>query len=102
MVESFDLICFSEAKIDVTDVISFPGYCNIAQPRKQKFLRKSGGISVYFKNKWENYIRQIDTESDYVLWLEIDKSLFRTDENLIFGAIYVPPESSKFLVRMSL
>ena len=51
MVESFDLICFSESKIDDTDVISFPGYCNIAQPRKQKFLRKSGGISVYFKNK---------------------------------------------------
>ena len=58
MVESFDLICFSESKIDDTDVISFPGYCNIAQPKKQKFLRKSGGISVYLKNKWEiTYVR---------------------------------------------
>ena len=44
-VQRFDLRCFSETKIDETDVISFLGYDSIDQPRKQPFLRKPGGIA---------------------------------------------------------
>ena len=88
----FDLLCFNETKIDEIDVISFPGYDSIHQPRKQPFLRKSGGISIYFKDEFSRFY----TPSDYVSWISIDKALLHLDENLILGSIYIPPESSNF------
>ena len=96
MVKSYDLVCFTESKIDNTDIISFPGYTSFTQPRKQRFCRKSGGISVYSKITFSKYIKQIDTDSDYILWLEIDKKLMNLDENLILGTVYLPPENSNF------
>lgn len=67
------MICFSESKIDQTDVISFPGYGSFMQPRKQNFLRKSGGISIYFKENLSKYITKVESESDYILWIELNK-----------------------------
>ncbi|MEW8548622.1 MAG: reverse transcriptase family protein [Candidatus Thiodiazotropha sp.] len=96
MVENYDLLCFTETKIDETDIISFPGYCNFSQPRKQSYQRKSGGISVYFRENLSKYIRHLQTESDYVLWIEIDKIFSKTDENVILGTIYIPPENSNY------
>ena len=95
-VKNYDLVCFSESKIDATDIISFPGYCCYDQPRKQNYIRRSGGISVYFDEKLVNYISKIDTDSDYVLWIELSKHLFNLDENVILGAVYILPEGSNF------
>ena len=92
-VQRFDLLCFSESKIDETDVISFPGYDSIDQPRKQPFLRKSGRISIYFKDEFSRFITKIETASDYVLWISIDKALTHMDENWILDAVYVPPKN---------
>lgn len=96
LVNSYDLICFSESKIDKFDVISFPGYGSFDQPRKQKYRRKSGGISVYFKEKVLKHLKKIDTDSDYILWFELDKELVQMDEKIIFGTVYIPPERSNF------
>ena len=95
-IENYDLLFFSETKIDETDVISFPGYSCFAQPRKSRSFRRSGGISVYFRDSYAKYIKKIESESDYILWMEIDKSLFHTDESLIFGSVYIPPENSNY------
>ena len=81
-VNNYDLMCFSGAKIDAADIISFPGYCCYDQPRKQTYSRKSGGISVYFKENVSKHISKIETESDYVLWIELSKELFKLDENI--------------------
>lgn len=86
--QQFDLLCFDETKIDETDVISFPGYDSIHQPCKQPFLKKSGGISIYFKDEFSRFIRKIETPSDYFSWISIDKALLHLDGNLILGSIY--------------
>ncbi|MEW8548255.1 MAG: reverse transcriptase family protein [Candidatus Thiodiazotropha sp.] len=65
------------------------------QPRKQ-FLRKSGGISIFFKEKLSKYISKVESDSDYVLWIEIQRDLLNLDENLIIGVLYVPPENSDY------
>ena len=36
MIGKYDLICFTESKIDATDVISFYGCDSFCQPRKHK------------------------------------------------------------------
>ena len=73
MVEKYDLLIFSESKISEIDIISFSGYCSLSQPRKQTHIRRSGGISVYFKEEVSKSINKIPTESDYILWLKINK-----------------------------
>ena len=39
----------------------------------------------------------IDTNSDYVLWIKLKKQSIESDEDYIFGIVYVPPAQSKFL-----
>lgn len=85
-----------ETMVDDTDVISFPGFCAISQPRKQKYFRKSGGLAVLIKDRLSGFCKHLDTISDYVLWLSIDKSITNTDENIIIGITYVPPTQSRF------
>ena len=83
MINKFDIIYFSETKTDETDIITFPGYCYISQPRKQKYVRKSGGMAVYYKEGISKYIKAIETQSDYILWIELDKCLMQTEENVV-------------------
>ena len=96
LVNEYDILCFSETKTDETDIITFPGFCLFTQPRKQRYLRKSGGISIYFKEGISKYPKVVETQSDYALWIEIDKCLMKTDENVILGRVYIPPENSNF------
>ena len=43
----YDFLCFTETKIEETDVISIPGFISFSQSRRKKFARRSSGISVY-------------------------------------------------------
>ena len=36
------------------------------------------------------------TDSDYILWFQISKLFLKTDEDFVFGVIYVPPSESRF------
>ena len=87
-------MCFTEVKIDETDEIVFPGYTAFKQPRKQSFIRRSGGITAYVKDNLAKYVTDLKSESDYILWLSLDKKLSRCEENYILGVVYIPPESS--------
>ena len=42
-------------------------------------------------------IKLIETETDYILWTRLDKSLFNINEDLILGILYIPPSQSRFL-----
>ena len=95
----YDFLCFTETKIEETDVISISGFISFSQSRRQKFARRSGGISVYVKQNISKHFTNIPSESDYVLWFSINKSLTNTEEDLIFGIVYIPPENSRFLIN---
>ena len=93
----YDIFCVTETKLDYTDVISMPGYTFLSQERKQTFIRKSGGIGIFFRNNLESKIKRIETASDYIFWLRMDKALFNIHEDLILGILYIPPAQSRFL-----
>lgn len=94
---NFDILCVTETKLDHTDVISVPGYNFLSQQRKQKFIRKSGGIGIFYRNRFEGKFKIIDTESDYILWVKFEKTLFGTEEDPVLGVLYIPPAQSRFL-----
>ena len=74
MIQKYDLFFVTETKLDSMDIISIDGYTFRSKPRKQKFIRKSGGLGVFFKNNLDKYIEIINTESDYILWVKLDKN----------------------------
>lgn len=60
----------------------------------KNILRNSGDIFVYFKEVLSKSIHKTDTDSDFILWMELDKECLELDENEIFGVVYIPPENS--------
>ena len=68
MIQKYYLFFVTETKLDSTDIISIDGYTFKSKPRKQKLIRKSGGLSVIVKSNLDKYIEIINTESDYILW----------------------------------
>ena len=94
---AYDMICLTETKLDDFDNISIPGFPYLYQKRKQRYLRKSGGIGVFLRNDLSPLFEKIITRSDYVLWLKLEKQISKLDKDFIFGVLYVPPAQSKFL-----
>ena len=66
------------------------------------FLRKGGGIGIFIKDELFQYISVIQTDSDYILWFKLSKILLKTDEDFIFGAVYLPPSDSRFNTQYKL
>ena len=44
----------------------------------------------------KKFLEFIKTDCEYVLWLNISKDLFLSDQNILTGCIYIPPEFSKY------
>ena len=63
---------------------------------KSRYFSPTSESVIYSVWKFELNINKVETASDYVSWISIDKSLMHLDENFIIGSIYIPPESSNF------
>ncbi|MEW8546069.1 MAG: endonuclease/exonuclease/phosphatase family protein [Candidatus Thiodiazotropha sp.] len=96
LVQEHDIFCVAETKLDKHDTVQIEGYTFLSQSRKQPFLRRSGGIGVFVKASISPYVTIIESDSDYILWFKISKKFLRTDEDIVCGAIYVPPSDSKY------
>ena len=93
----YDIMCVTETKTDDSDDVNIEGYAFLSKHRSQAYKRKSGGIGVYVRNEISQYINVVHGESEYIMWLTIDKKLTNYTENAILGVTYLPPESSRFL-----
>ena len=82
LVDQYDLFCVCETKLDAYDEIKLSGYEFLSQCRKQKCFRKSGGIGVFVKDTISEHVSLIDSESDYVLWLRLDKRAFKMNDDI--------------------
>ena len=62
---------------------------------RKKFKNKSGGIVVIYKEYLSNYFKILDSDSDFVQWIEITKNISLLNENFVLGCTYIPPELCK-------
>ncbi|MEW8548327.1 MAG: hypothetical protein AB2693_32895 [Candidatus Thiodiazotropha sp.] len=97
LIHNYDMFMVTETKLDLTDIIAIDGYTFHSKPRQQAYIRKSGGIGIFVKNDLNRFLELLDTESDYIFWIKLDKKYTKLDQHLIFGIIYVPPSQSRFL-----
>ena len=51
---------------------------------------------VAIKNNLQNYCTENPTDCKACLWFTIDKSVFNIDKNILCGALYLPPEGSRY------
>ena len=76
--------------------MSDKGYDIYCKHRKKLSQVKSGGIVVCIKKTFKNHVEVITSDSKYVLWLRLDKQLFGTQKDVLFGYVYLPPEGSLY------
>ena len=96
LVENFDVFCALETHIDSTDNVDIQNYEYFSKNRGHSYKRKSGGIGVYVRKSISRFVVALENKSEYILWLKFDKHFLHIPEDLIFGAIYIPPENSRF------
>ena len=96
MIECYDLFCCNETMLSDLDIIRLDNYTFLSQTRKQKYLKKSGGIGIFINNKMVKYFELLETQSDYIMWVKAKKGSLSTDKDVVLGIIYIPPETSRF------
>ena len=92
-IESHTINCFVETKINEIDVdnISIPvGYKGKFKCRKYCSKVKSGGMGIIYKGELEEFITEIKTDSDFVSWYRIDKTITGLSKDLLLGVVYIP------------
>jgi hypothetical protein len=62
------VFCCTECKIDE---ICIDNYTFLKQPRKQAFLRRSGGLGVFVKDELLKYVEVIESKFDYVCLINL-------------------------------
>jgi hypothetical protein len=91
-----DVICIQETKTDDTDQNNFPGYIFKAKNRQKFSHRKSGGIAFGYKEKLDNFITIIKNDKKFVFWVKVSSTLFKLDEDVLIGVMYIPPEFTSY------
>ena len=91
LIQTHDIVSCVETKLDDLDIVNVDNFVVVQKNRKQKVKRKSGGIAVMIRNNIYKHFEYVDTDCEYVLWFKLDKALFQSEEDVYFGAVYVPP-----------
>ena len=95
-VNQYDVVCLAETKLDETDVVLLDGYTFISQPRKQKYLRKSGGIGFFVRNNLSKHVKTITMQSEYIACINISRNYHKHDQDILISSVYIPPQQSRF------
>ena len=68
IIKGYDIFIRIETKIDKFDILNLSeGYSEFTKYRRKHFKKKSGGISVIFKNVFKKCLNFIETDSDFIL-----------------------------------
>ena len=97
LVSKYDLFFVAETKMDSTDLVNINGYDFLSKPRQQAYISRSGGLGLFVKHDLSRYIKTLHSDSDYVLWVQLDKGYMQSEQHIIFGIVYLPPTQSRFL-----
>lgn len=90
LLNKYCIVGLQETKCDDLDFV---------KNRKSITSRKSGGLALLVRKDISKYITIKETDSKLVLWFTLSKSLCYTENDIVCGIIYIPPEYSDFSVE---
>ena len=92
-----DLILLTETWTNESSEISFPGFHVFflsRTDRKQNSKRDSGGIAIYVRDKFYSSDMLIKQDSDDILWVKFNGSIFNLSKDLYLCLCYIVPSDS--------
>ncbi|CAG2204073.1 unnamed protein product [Mytilus edulis] len=96
LIKKHSIVCFTETKTDDIDEIKLDDYKFVMKNRYKIAKRRSGGIVLGYKENLSKYIEVLETDCNFVMWFKVCKTYLKTDDDLYFGIVYVPPEYSPY------
>ncbi|CAG2250634.1 unnamed protein product [Mytilus edulis] len=96
LITKYDIICFQETKTDNCDHLSLPGYTFKMKNRFSLSNRRSGGLIICYKDEISKYVRLIENESNFVMWINVSSQYTKLDDDVILGSVYIPPENTRY------
>jgi len=74
----------------------FRGYIFKTKNRQNFSHRKSGEIAFGYKENLDKFITIIKNDSKFVFWVKVSSTVFKLDENVLIGVVYIPPEFTSY------
>ena len=97
-VSDHDIFCLAETHCSADQNIEVNGYkCfKLSRSSNKKNNRCYGGIAVLYKSYIHEGIKFLEHHNNDYIWLKLNKSFFKTSEDIFMCIAYIPPESSAF------
>ena len=92
LINSYDIICFQETKLDDVDEINIDGYTVICQNRKKISRYRSGGTAIAAKNSLLKFAKFGKSESNLIQWFTVSKTVTKTEHDIFCANIYISPQ----------
>ena len=61
----------------------------------RKSGRASGGIALLYKTAYFKHVKVLKIGTN-VIWFRMQKQVFGSAKDIVFGSIYIPPENSSY------
>ncbi|CAG2255590.1 MPC2 [Mytilus edulis] len=73
------------------------GIADIARPAEKLSPPQSTALAATaYKEKLNNYLELLETDSKYTFWFKLSSFFSKIDEDVVFGIVYIPPENSVY------
>ena len=92
--QSYDIICLAESKLGSFDSFDIQNFSILHLINRKQAKIRSGGIAVLVKDTIFEHVKVLNSSSENVLWFTVNNSLLH--ELVLFGVVYIPPESSSY------
>lgn len=93
-VNTFDILSLTETHLGDLDTIEIEGYK--IRVNNRGINSTDGGMAILFKEKFEEYYSELETNSKYVHWSKFDKKCLGLEKDIIIGVVYIPPTNSNY------
>ena len=98
-VSDFDIVCFVETFLEQKRPLDcFQDFLQFFSPsiKLTHRGRSSGGVLVMVKRALKNFVTEINSPQDNMVWLKFDKAFVAQEKDLIFGGVYICPPGSPY------
>ena len=87
MIDSYDIICYQETKLDDVDELEIDGYTVNCQNRKKVSRHRSDGMALTVKNSLLKFVKLGKSESKLIKWFTVSKTVTKTEHDIFCGNI---------------
>ena len=93
----YDILLLTEtwnSNLSNTKIDGYESF-NCSRPKSnKKAKRDSGGVIVYYKQRYRNYLQLISINTNGLVWFKLKKEIGNFENDLILCLCYIPPEGS--------